>query len=194
MFLKKLCKYVKKKTKLSLLNARAGMPIIQRFRIWKQCTSGHACETKEREWTQNQFARERNWKELLFLLYFYFLSRFFLLTRVPWNNIICFLAYCFPPGSPLGGDRRCNKWIIKKREKASDDVTFVPFNCAPFPGISLLRTTTYPAALNKENLKMKSHIWKHWLKNRKPKLLCTEDSKLYVLYIYPHPQKSIYHI
>jgi len=114
LFLKKLCKYVKNKTKLSLLNARAGMPIIQRFRIWKQCTSGHACETKEREWTQNQFARERNWKELLFLLYFYFLSRFFLLTRVPWNNIICFLAYCFPPGSPLGGDRRCNKWIIKK--------------------------------------------------------------------------------
>ena len=49
----------------------------------------------------------------------------------------------------------------------------------------------YPTALNKEK-EIPYTIWK--ILTRKPKLLCTEDSKLYVLYISPPPKVYIPYI
>jgi len=90
--------------------------------------------------------------------------------------------------------------------KASDVKSyFLKCMCSPKRWFTL-RTTqpphTYPAALNKEQVHLKEiPLLKKKMKilttlqQKKPKLLlCTEDSKLYVLYISPPPQKSIYHI
>lgn len=41
---------------------------------------------------------------VIFVVFLFSISIFFVNPSLK-KNIVCFLAYCFPPGSPLGGDR-----------------------------------------------------------------------------------------